>query len=206
MADSAGKGILVVAVCHGLAQLQARWDKPGAQAIWDTAGIKVILGGVTDADTLEGLSRLCGEVALRTHSRTRFEDGRRGRTVSYRYVRVLPPELLRTLPEWRALVLRTNLSPVIVRLRMAWRRWDYRRARQMNVALNPQIPVPVAGQSRAIGGWPQPGPQDCDGPDPHPLPASPNGDTNPHPYRPRRPWDPPAGPEYGPPPGFGDDQ
>ena len=36
MADSAGKGIVIVAVCHGLAQLEARWDKPGARAIWDT--------------------------------------------------------------------------------------------------------------------------------------------------------------------------
>src|SRR5262249_50107883 len=116
MADSAGKGILIVAVCHGLAQLQARWDKSGAPAIWDTAGIKVILGGVTDADTLDALSRLCGEVALRTRARTRYEDGRQGQTVSYKSVRVLPPELLRTLPEWRALVLRTNLSPAIVRL------------------------------------------------------------------------------------------
>src|SRR5436305_6508498 len=70
MADSAGKGILIVAVCHGLAQLEARWDSAGARAIWDTAGIKVILGGVTDPDTLDRLSRLCGEIRLRTHSRT----------------------------------------------------------------------------------------------------------------------------------------
>ena len=80
MADSAGKGILIVAVCHGLAQLEARWDKAGARAIWDTAGIKVILGGVSDPDTLDRLSRLCGEIALRTHSRTRTEDGRRAHT------------------------------------------------------------------------------------------------------------------------------
>jgi hypothetical protein len=205
MADSAGKGILVVAVCHGLAQLQARWDKPGAQAIWDTAGIKVILGGVTDADTLEGLSRLCGEVALRTHSRTRFEDGRRGRTVSYRYVRVLPPELLRTLPEWRALVLRTNLSPVIVRLRMAWRRWDYRRASRMAMPTPRQIPVPVAGQPRSIGRGPQPGSQGRNGQDPPPLPPSPGGNINSDPNRPRRPWDSPTKPEDGPPAVFGDE-
>jgi type IV secretion system protein VirD4 len=127
-ADSAGKGILIVAVCHGLAQLEARWDEPGARAIWDTAGIKVILGGVADTDTLDRVSKLCGEVALRTCTRTRGEDGRRARTVIYQPVRVLPPELLRTLPEWRALVVRGNLSPVVVRLRMAWRRPDYRRA------------------------------------------------------------------------------
>jgi len=146
MADSAGKGILIVAVCHGLAQLEARWDSAGARAIWDTAGIKVILSGVADPDTLDRLSRLCGEIALRTHSRTRDEDGRRAHTVTYEPVRVLPPELLRTLPEWRALVLRTNRSPVVVRLRMAWRRHDYRRARRFGPA--PRRPLPTGSIER----------------------------------------------------------
>jgi type IV secretion system protein VirD4 len=141
MADSAGKGILIVAVCHGLAQLEARWDSAGARAIWDTAGIKVILGGVADPDTLDRLSQLCGGIALRTHSRTRAEDGRRAHTVTYQPVRVLPPELLRTLPEWRALILRTNLSPVVVRLRMAWRRHDFRRARRFGPAQSRRLPI-----------------------------------------------------------------
>jgi type IV secretory pathway TraG/TraD family ATPase VirD4 len=142
MADSAGKGILIVAVCHGLAQLEARWENSGARAIWDTAGIKVILGGVADPDTLDRLSRLCGEISLRTHSYTRDHEGKRARTVTYEPVQVLPPELLRTLPERRALIVRTNLSPVVVRLRMAWRRHDYRRARRRGLG-------PVAGQLAA---------------------------------------------------------
>ncbi|HUZ53494.1 MAG TPA: TraM recognition domain-containing protein, partial [Streptosporangiaceae bacterium] len=128
MADSAGKGVLIVAVCHGLAQLESRWQEAGARAIWDTAGIKVILGGVSDADTLDGLSRLCGEINVRTRSRSRGHDGHWGDTISYQPVRVLPPELLRTLPDRRALVIRGNLSPVVIRLRMAWRRLDYLQA------------------------------------------------------------------------------
>jgi type IV secretion system protein VirD4 len=66
MADSAGKGIMITAVCHGLAQLEDRWGEAGAQAIWDTAGLKVILGGVSDPDTLERLSLLCGHAELVT--------------------------------------------------------------------------------------------------------------------------------------------
>jgi type IV secretion system protein VirD4 len=154
MADSAGKGILIVAVCHGLAQLESRWDSAGARAVWDTAGIKVILGGVTDPGTLDRLSQLCGEIALRTKSRTRADDGRRGDTVTYQPVRVLPPELLRTLPEWRALIVRGNLSPVVVRLRMAWRRHDYRRAQRFDVAPPRSRPVTVAERRRP----PRPGP------------------------------------------------
>jgi type IV secretion system protein VirD4 len=151
MADSAGKGILVVAICHGLAQLEARWDEPGARAIWDTAGIKVILGGVTDADTLDRISKLCGEVELKMHTRTRMEDGRRGRTVIYQPFRVLPPELLRTLPEWRALVVRGNLSPIVVRLRMAWRRWDYRSAARHPMQLQRPTSERPNNQPQQIG-------------------------------------------------------
>ena len=131
---------------------------------------------------------------------------RRGRVFGTHNVRVLPPELLRTLPEWRALVLRTNLSPVIVRLRMAWRRWDYRRARQADLVPKLPTPILITGQSLHIDRGPQTDPQGNDRPDPPPLPPSSGGDTDPGPHRPRRPWDPPAKPENGPPPGFGDDQ
>ena len=42
----------------------------------------------------------------------------------------------------------TNLSPVIVRLRMAWRRRDYRRARRMDMAPEQRIPVVRGGSAR----------------------------------------------------------
>ena len=133
-------------MCHGLAQLQARWDTARVHAIWDTAGIKVILGGVTDTDTLEDLSRLCGEVALRTRTLTVAEDGRRAYATCYQAARVLPPELLRALPEWRALIIRGNLSPVIVRLRMGWRRHDYGRVRRTGLPPAQRRPLHIAAR------------------------------------------------------------
>jgi len=224
MADSAGKGILIVAVCHGLAQLEGRWDRTGAQAIWDTAGLKVILGGVTDPGTLDTVSQLCGEINLRTHSHTRDHKGKRTRTTSYEPARILPPELLRTLPEWRALVIRTNLSPVVIRLRMAWRRHDYRRAyrsRPPQLALPAPTPdssglrpleptvktneiVPTLEQHSPQSLWPA---QPIAQPDTSHTPSLPSWataqeDTTPWPFpgqdhsvRPRRPWEPPASPQ-----------
>jgi type IV secretory pathway TraG/TraD family ATPase VirD4 len=199
MADSAGKGILIVAVCHGLAQLEARWGSAGSRAIWDTAGIKVILGGVTDAGTLDGLSRLCGEISLRTRTRTRTEDGRRARATIYQPAQVLPPELLRMLPEWRALVIRGNLSPVIIKLRMAWRRHDHRVARRSapggrEVLLTGRVVTrhPPAADTH---GSPLPRPPR---PRPAPWPGAPGGPRRPvappRPPgpavpRPRRPWE-----------------
>jgi type IV secretory pathway TraG/TraD family ATPase VirD4 len=215
MADSAGKGIMIIAVCHGLAQLEDRWGEAGAQAIWDTAGLKVIQGGVTDTDTLETLSLLCGHAELRRRSWSRDEYGRRARTVSYESARVAPPELIRMLPDRRALVVRGNLSPVVVKLRMVWKRRDYARARRLGVT--PYQPVMVrAGRSAdpfdteeldAIGGeygdWligdgieGSPGQPDDAGTGGLEGPADPQGPAAPTslpPPRPRRPWDPPGG-------------
>ena len=42
---------------------------------------------------------------------------------------MIPPELLRMLPDWRALIIRMNLLPVVVKVRLAWRRLAYRTGR-----------------------------------------------------------------------------
>ena len=38
LADSGGKGIQLIPVAHGEAQLRTRWDRDGAQASWTPAG------------------------------------------------------------------------------------------------------------------------------------------------------------------------
>ena len=55
---------------------------------------------------------------------------------------MVPPELIRALPDWRALVIRMNLNPVIVKFRPAWKRLGYRFGRR--------VPVYVPRQQ---GGW-----------------------------------------------------
>jgi type IV secretion system protein VirD4 len=109
LSDSAGKGVLITAVCHSTSQLEQRWGKDGAATVWATCGTKVLLGGISDPDTLERTSKLCGNV---------------GRGVDREPV--VPPELLRMLPTWRALVVRMNLHPVVVKVRPAWRRLAFR--------------------------------------------------------------------------------
>jgi len=111
LADSAGKGVLITAVAHSVSQLAGRWGENGAKTVWACSGTKVILGGVSDADTLKEISDLCGTVAA--------GDGDK-------LLPVVPPELVRGLPDWRALVIRMNLSPVAVKFRPAWKRLGYR--------------------------------------------------------------------------------
>jgi type IV secretory pathway TraG/TraD family ATPase VirD4 len=116
LSDSAGKGVLIEAVCHSKSQLEQRWGEHGAGTVWACSGTKVLLGAISDPDTLEAASKLCG-------------------TAGEPSGRVVPPELLRMLPDWRALVIRMNLSPVVVKVRPAWRRLGYRLGRH-------PLPVP----------------------------------------------------------------
>ncbi len=70
LADAAGKGILIMPVVHGVSQLEDRWGKAGGSTIWATCGTKLLLPGISDADTLENVSKLCGSVTT-DHGRGR---------------------------------------------------------------------------------------------------------------------------------------
>ena len=113
LADGAGKGLLVAAVVHDMGQLVEAWGDAGARVIWATCGTKIFFGGISDAGTLEDISKLCGSGTLNT------EDSRTS-------VPVMPIDVIRQLPHMRALVLRMNLSPVVVKVRPIWKRFDRR--------------------------------------------------------------------------------
>ena len=138
LADSAGKGILIVAVAHSRSQLAQRWGDHGAETIWALTGTKILLPGISDAKTLNDVSDLCGSVNLGE------DDGKS--------VRIVPPELLRALPDWRALVLRMNLSPVVVKFRPAWKRRGYRRLTRPPAGL--YVPSQFLEEAAPLAGLP----------------------------------------------------
>lgn len=113
LADSAGKGILITGVAHSYGQLEGRWGKAGAETIWATSSTKILMGGITDPVTLEHVARVCGTVGT--------PDGDAA---------AIPPDLLRMLPKWRALVLTLDRRPMIVKTRPAWHRWNRRFGRR----------------------------------------------------------------------------
>jgi type IV secretory pathway TraG/TraD family ATPase VirD4 len=119
LADSGGKGIQIITVAHGEAQLRARWGINGARVIMDTSGAKIWLPGISDPETLATASTLCGTAAVRE----------RGQDHHSRHP-VMTPEMIRQLPAGRALVVRGGHSPVIARLPMCWKNPAYRAARR----------------------------------------------------------------------------
>jgi len=126
LADSAGKGIQVAAVIHSTGQLRDKYGEHGAATVWSTAGTKIFLPGIHDTATLDDVSRLCGTLG----------DGDNAR-------RVMPPELLARLPDWRALVISGSRSPVVIKFRPSWRRIEARLGRAPK-------PVPGYGYPTAV--------------------------------------------------------
>jgi hypothetical protein len=198
LSDSGGKGIQVLSVVHGEAQLAQRWGDHGRQIILDTSSVKVFLPGITDTDTLQAASTLCGQASWKL----------RGQDHATRHD-VATPDMIRQLPAGFALLIRGGNAPVIARLPRAWNRLAYRLARHRAGIPAPALPPTLRNDPQldperqeeptlvlTPGPWPGQGP----GLRPEPGPSR----------QPRlRPWPVPegnqgfaAGPEDGPVPLF----
>ncbi len=126
LSDSGGKGIQVVAVVHGQAQLASRWGEHGSQVVWDTSSVKAFLPGITDTSTLQAASTLCGQAQWKIR-------GQEHATVHD----IVAPDMVRQLPAGFALVIRGGCAAVIARLPRAWNNPAYRRARRHTPVLPP---------------------------------------------------------------------
>ena len=139
LADSGGKGIQIITVAHGEAQLRSRWGPDGARIIMDTSGTKIWLPGISDPATLDAASALCGTTAMR-ESRAWLEHEHAHHDYYARHP-AMTPEMIRQLPARYALIVRGGMSPVIARLPMAWTDPAYKRARRHRTATTPMEAV-----------------------------------------------------------------
>ena len=116
MSEGGGTGISTTVVLQSLAQARDRWGREAAQAIWDAATVKVVLGGQANADDLADLSRLLGEVEVKEVTESWARGGERTVTVANRHKPVLEPSALRTLPFGAAVLLLRSAPPVVLDL------------------------------------------------------------------------------------------
>jgi type IV secretion system protein VirD4 len=137
LADAGGRGVQIMPVVHGPAQLRTRWGTDGARTILDTCGTKVFLPGLSDPDTLETASKLSGTLAARE----------RGQDHDTRHP-IMTEDMIRQLPIRRdgtgyAFIIRNGLAPVIGRPPVIWhgrRRKHLARILTRQPALPPQAP------------------------------------------------------------------
>ena len=136
-AVSSGYNIGITACVQADSQITARWGEHDAKTIRTNFTVKIIGGGFTDPGELEALSAICGDRDTWEHADARSQDGPR----QHRTVRLYPPERIRLLADWHALVLHRNARPVEVTVTPVWKRRGYERVQAAPV---PALPQPLA--------------------------------------------------------------
>jgi len=114
----AGLGVQLVTVCQDLSQLSARYGPDRARTIVNNHRAKLLLSGVSDLSTLDLVSGLAGEQAVREHTYTYDQrDGRRTRSSAIAFRRLAPADELRRVPPGEGVLVYGHLPPVRLRLR-----------------------------------------------------------------------------------------
>ena len=116
MAEGGGTGITTLAVLQSLAQARGRWGEHAADAIWDAATVKLVLGGLAKYRDLDDVARLLGEIDEVTHTTNRSRRGDASTSTSMRSMPVMPPAVLRTLPFGTGIALLRHSRPALVDL------------------------------------------------------------------------------------------
>lgn len=117
MSEGGGSGIPTMVVLQSLAQARDRWGRDTAEAIWDSATLKVVLGGVSNAGDLADISRLLGERRVVEHNQS-YQLGSAGRSISTstHQTPILDPAAIRTLRFGKALLLLRSAKPIVLEL------------------------------------------------------------------------------------------
>jgi hypothetical protein len=127
LSDSAGRGVLIHYALQSPAQAQARWGKAAA-TLFDNTTALTILGGLKSEETLKWASLLVGR---RLEERRSRQTGRwfadpGAHHIGTERVDTLEPAAVRQIPSGRALVIMRSMPALIVHLRPAWKRHDWK--------------------------------------------------------------------------------
>jgi len=114
MSEGGGSGITTLAVLQSLAQARDKWGREPAGAIWDSAIVKVVLGGLSNADDLADISRLIGEREYDDYSISKGQGV--SVSTSTRMKPILQPSEIRRIKIGHGLLLLRSSDPIMMTL------------------------------------------------------------------------------------------
>jgi type IV secretory pathway TraG/TraD family ATPase VirD4 len=142
MSDGGGRGMTTWTFVQSFSQLRARWGRDGADTIWGASSAKLLLGGCTETDDLERVSRLVGDRWVPRHSHTSRSGlipvGEHSTSTSRERERVLPVHDLARLPMGTALLLYRSMPPALIQLPGWWQRPDADQFRTSQTRAEPR--------------------------------------------------------------------
>lgn len=145
LADTAGRGFIIVWAAQSYAQLETRWGTKGATAMIDNTTAVMVMGGIKSSSTLKWASTMCGfrhDERISTNSRGRLDATSVG--VSLERLPILDESDVREIRRKQALLVMRHLPPLIVKLNPAWKRKDWKQLtsdRDQTRALRPSTPL-----------------------------------------------------------------
>jgi type IV secretory pathway TraG/TraD family ATPase VirD4 len=145
MSEGGGTGITNLAVLQSLAQARHQWGREVAQGIWDSAIVKIVLGGGSNADDLADISRLVGDRTEREFRQTAQSGGGRSTSSSSRERAILDPSAIRAIAPGHGLLLLRSARPIMLTLRPWTARPDASRLQHDRAAVEGVIRT-AAGQ------------------------------------------------------------
>jgi len=108
-----GSGITMMAILQSLGQARERWGPAGAEALWGAATVKMIFGGMTNANDLREIAALAGTADQTSISHTWSDQGSSTSQGTQKVDR-LTLDTLYSLPVGEALVIARGLPPIQV--------------------------------------------------------------------------------------------
>lgn len=121
-----GMGITLLTVWHDLSQLRESLGIQKANTVLSASGLRMLLPGCGDLETLRYFSGLYGrtEVMKTSHGRSR---GEHSTTTQATETYLAPVHSLQQLPDFTAIAQYTNLPPIKVKMRLTFRDKDLKK-------------------------------------------------------------------------------
>lgn len=121
-----GMGINLLTVWHDLSQLRTTLGREKAATVLSASGMRMLLPGCGDLETLDYFSRLLGrtEVQRTSHGRSRGEYSTNTQAVDQE---LAPVDRLQQLADYTAVAQYTNNPAIKVRMRRTWAERDLKR-------------------------------------------------------------------------------
>ena len=147
MSEGGGTGITTLLVLQSLAQARSKWGQQDAEAIWDSAIAKIILGGSGNADDLRDLASLIGQRKDKRVNESWGANGRRSFSATVVDAPILEPSQLRTLRFGNGVLLLRSAPPIMLDLQ----RWTDRPDAQALRAARDQLETKIRATAELDG-------------------------------------------------------
>ncbi|MCU4750305.1 type IV secretory system conjugative DNA transfer family protein [Streptomyces sp. G-5] len=122
-----GMGIVLLTVWHDLSQLRDRLGQQAANTVLSASGLRMLLPGCGDLETLRYFNGLFGRQLVERASRTSGGGGNNSTQWSHQETDLAPIHELQQLPDFTAIAQYSNLPPIKINMRLTFRDRDVKQ-------------------------------------------------------------------------------